>query len=114
MKYVYGIILLCFIFLYTWCYAEETLPVKLSLSSSAFSHEGDIPSDYTCDGQHISPPLSIDGVSKRAQSLMLVVVDREASTPPNQAVIWFMYNIPPQTKTIAPNQIPESSLIGRN
>lgn len=115
MRYFYYFILLCFTS--TLCYAEDTgniTPIRLSLSSPAFDHEAAIPMEYTCDGQNISPPLTIDGVNKRARSLMLFAVDKEASTPPHQAVIWFMYNIPPQTKTISSDQIPELSLVGRN
>lgn len=118
MKYIIGLCLMCF---YSLSYAGETAPivvsekpVRLSLSSPAFNQEGMIPTDYTCDGKRSSPPLVINGVSKKAQSLILVAVDKESSTPPDQAVIWFIYNIPPQTKTIASNQTPAFSTVGRN
>jgi Raf kinase inhibitor-like YbhB/YbcL family protein len=113
MKYIRYIVSLALIFLYTWSYADER-PVPLSLGSPVFSHEGTIPSEYTCDGQNIFPPLSINGVSKKARSLTLVAVDKESSTPPYQSIIWFIYNIPPQTKTIAPNQPSQLFVTGPN
>lgn len=106
------IISLALLFLHTLSYADER-PVPLNLGSPAFNHQGAIPMEYTCDGQNIFPPLAINGVSKKAQSLTLVAVDKESSTPPYQSIIWFIYNIPPQTKTIAPNQ-PSQFVTGRN
>ncbi len=105
------------LFLVTICtlsYAEEFMerPAKMVLASPAFAHEGAIPSEYTCDGKNISPPFTIKGVPKKAQSLILIVGDKESSTPPDQAIVWFIYNIPPQTKTIAANET--SFPTGRN
>ncbi len=105
MKYYYLIVLLCF---NTLCYAEASTAImeneKPVLTSPAFDHGTSIPMEYTCDGQNLSPPLAMSGIGKRAQSLMLVVVDKESSTPPYQSIIWFVYNLPPHTKTLLPNQ----------
>lgn len=88
--------------------------VPLGLSSPAFNHEQTIPTKFTCDGKSFSPPLTIHNVPKNAKSLMLTVVDKESSMPPDQNVIWFIYNIPPQTKTIQENTLPPQSLLGQN
>lgn len=47
----------------------------LSIVSSVFDEGGTIPSKYTCDGENISPPLTITGVPEGAQSVVLVMDD---------------------------------------
>ena len=50
----------------------------MSLYSPAFLENGYIPSKYTCDGENVSPPLHIRGVSAKARSLVLVMEDPDA------------------------------------
>ena len=47
----------------------------MKLTSSAFEHEGKIPSKYTCDGDNISPPLAISDVPSGTKSLTLLMDD---------------------------------------
>lgn len=61
------------------------------LSSSAFENNGTIPSQYTCDGNSTSPPLTISGVPQTAKSLALTVVDVDA--PRGPFTHWTMWNI---------------------
>lgn len=49
--------------------------VALNLSSSAFQPNGLIPSQYTCDGSNVSPPLVWAGIPGDAQSLVLIMDD---------------------------------------
>ncbi len=68
------------------------------LSSTAFNHNGEIPSLYTCDGRDISPPLAWKGVPEAAKSLVLIVDDPDAPNPkaPKMTwVHWVLYNLPP-------------------
>src|SRR6478736_3309763 len=39
----------------------QAVPQGLSIASSAWTAGGEIPLGYTCDGQNVSPPLSITG-----------------------------------------------------
>lgn len=40
--------------------------MSMQLSSSAFTHNGNMPSRYTCDESDISPPLNWSGVPPQA------------------------------------------------
>ena len=76
------------------------------ITSSAFSHEGSIPSRYTCEGEDISPPLSWMNVPDAAQSLVLIIDDPDAPDPkaPKMTwVHWVLYNIPPDVTDLPEN-----------
>ncbi|MDH2907788.1 MAG: YbhB/YbcL family Raf kinase inhibitor-like protein, partial [Candidatus Nitrosotalea sp.] len=64
----------------------------LKVSSSAFRNEGNIPSEFTCDGQDISPPLSIANVPKGAKTLSIIMDDPDA--PMGTFTHWIIWNIP--------------------
>ena len=71
--------------------------MTLILTSTAFSHNQEIPLLYTCDGSDQSPPLNWSGVPRRTKSLALVVYDPDAPDPaaPKMTwVHWVLYNIP--------------------
>ncbi|WP_036500750.1 YbhB/YbcL family Raf kinase inhibitor-like protein [Nitrosococcus oceani] len=72
--------------------------MSLTLTSPAFNHQGEIPLDYTCDGQDISPELSWSNLPEGTKSLVLIVDDPDAPDPaaPKMTwVHWLLYNIPP-------------------
>jgi len=85
---------------------NEKIPMTLSLTSSVFEHDGLLPQKYTCDGEKISPPLTISGVPKEAQSLVLIMDDpdipQEAKDRLGVEIIdhWVVYNIPTDTVEI--------------
>lgn len=77
--------------------------MALELSSSAFSDGGEIPAEYTCQGNDTSPPLAWAGVPDQARSLVLIVDDPDAPDPkaPKMTwVHWVVYNMPPQTGSL--------------
>ena len=51
---------------------------KLVVMSSAFKNNGLIPRMYTCDGEDVNPPLTIDGLPQGTKSLVLIVDDPDA------------------------------------
>jgi len=70
----------------------------LTMTSSAFSHNGKIPGRYTCDGDDISPDLQWSGLPKGTRSLVLIVDDPDAPDPAAPKMVWVhwvLYNIPP-------------------
>ena len=70
----------------------------LEVTSSAFRNNGAIPSEYTCEGSEISPPLSWSKVPAGTKSIALLVVDPDA---PNGAFThWLVTGIPPSTTSL--------------
>jgi len=77
----------------------------MKIESTAFGHEGKIPSQYTCDGENIHPPLSFSAVPSQTRSLVLVVDDPDA--PSGTWVHWILWNISPRIKSIGEGNIPQ-------
>jgi Raf kinase inhibitor-like YbhB/YbcL family protein len=95
--------------------------MPLTLTSSAFSEGGSIPTRHTCKGEDISPRLQWDGIPPETQSLVLIVDDPDAPDPkaPKMTwVHWVLYNIPPETshlpEDIATGDLPSGTEEGIN
>jgi hypothetical protein len=76
---------------------------ELTVSSPAFENNKLIPSKYTCDGDNVNPPLTIEGVPDETKSLVLIVDDPDA--PMGTWDHWIVWNIPPTNK-IEENTVP--------
>lgn len=80
------------------------------LTSSAFSSQARIPTRYTCDGEDLSPPLTIDGIPEGTAALVLIVDDPDA--PQDVWDHWVAYDIPPEA--VIPEGVPNLGTGGRN
>ncbi|MEO1403356.1 MAG: hypothetical protein AAFV72_19195 [Cyanobacteria bacterium J06635_1] len=49
--------------------------MTLVLSSRAFTPSGEIPAEYTCEGQDRSPPLVWQGIPEATRSLALIILE---------------------------------------
>jgi len=78
--------------------------MAMSISSTAFRHEGDIPSRHTCDGLDLSPPLTFHDVPATAKSLVLICDDPDA--PAGVWDHWLLYNLSPATPGL-PEGLPD-------
>ena len=77
----------------------------MKITSSAFHEGGSIPSKFTCDGSDTSPPMQITAIPSEAKSLVLIADDPDA--PGGLFTHWLVWNIPPQTSSIAEGNAPK-------
>jgi Raf kinase inhibitor-like YbhB/YbcL family protein len=88
----------------------------MKLTSSAFKHNGHIPSKYTCDGEELSPPLEIADVPKEAKALVLIVEDPDVPKVVRADQMWdhwIVVNLPPTTVSIKENE-KVRAILGKN
>ena len=95
--------------------------MAIIITSSAFSHNENIPSVYSCDGRDISPPLAWQNIPPTAKSLALIVDDPDAPDPaaPKMTwVHWVLYNMPVGSpgleEGISPAALPAGAMEGIN
>jgi Raf kinase inhibitor-like YbhB/YbcL family protein len=100
---------------------EGDVAMTMTITSSAFSHNGPIPAHCTCDGEDISPPLEWSGLPQRTKSLVLIVDDPDAPDPaaPKMTwVHWVLYNLPSSAVGLAEgvhaNDLPARTKQGLN
>jgi Raf kinase inhibitor-like YbhB/YbcL family protein len=85
---------------------------RVNVFSPAWEDGGLIPKKYTCDGENVSPPLSVAGMPEKAVSWMLVMHDPDA--PPGDFAHWAVWNINPQVTTFSEGAVPEAVVEGKN
>ena len=107
--------------LFTSIGALPEVDMSLTLISTAYTHEGDIPTRYTCEGDDVSPPLHWQGAPPGTKSFVLIVDDPDAPDPaaPKMTwVHWVLYNIPPDADFLPEDadsqELPEGTLEGVN
>jgi Raf kinase inhibitor-like YbhB/YbcL family protein len=70
--------------------------LELTVKSSAFENNKLIPVKYSCDGDEVNPPLTINDVPLGTKTLVLIVDDPDA--PRGTFDHWIVWNIPPTGK----------------
>lgn len=71
--------------------------MPLVMRSSAFRPMGEIPQQYTCDGEDRTPPLDWKDVPPGTMSFALIVDDHDAPDPkaPQKTFVhWVLYDLP--------------------
>lgn len=85
---------------------EPSMSTTFSLTSSAFKDGELIPARYTCDGDNVSPPLSIRNIPAGTKTLALIADDPDIpeSVKKSRGIQvfdhWVLFNIPSDTKEI--------------
>jgi Raf kinase inhibitor-like YbhB/YbcL family protein len=91
--------------------------MTLSLKSTAFVHEGDMPRNHTCDGADVSPALAWNDPPAGTQSFSLIMDDPDA--PAGTWVHWVIYDLPAQAQELREGvpkekELKDGSRQGRN
>jgi len=73
--------------------ASFTSQTQLTVTSTSFKDNGNIPGKYSCEGTQASPPLAVTGVPSDAKSLALILHDPDAPMP-GGFTHWVVWNIP--------------------
>lgn len=92
---------------------------EITISSSAFTPEGEIPTKHTCQGDDASVPLTWSAIPDGAESLALIVDDPDAPDPEAPKTVWVhwvLYNLPVTATGLeeAVTDLPEGTLAGKN
>lgn len=95
--------------------------MSLTLTSTAFIHQGQIPSLYTCEGDDAAPALSWSGAPAGTESFALIVHDPDApdpAKPQRDYVHWVLYDIPGSVTALPEGALtsvlPAGTRVGRN
>jgi Raf kinase inhibitor-like YbhB/YbcL family protein len=107
--------------------------MALELTSPAFTHEGEIPAPYTCDGEtrspapalythdeeDRSPELNWSGLPAGTKSLTLIMAESDNTASARTACVhWILYDLPPHatglTEAAKPQDLPAGSREGLN
>ena len=90
----------------------------LALRSNAFTHNGSIPREYTCDDADVAPQLEWNGAPAGTKSFALIVDDPDAPDPKAPKMVyvhWVLYDIPASATSIAKGgKTPAGARDGRN
>ncbi len=87
-------------------------PARFTLRSPAFAENARIPTEYSCTGRNVAPPLRWQHVPAGAESLAVVVEDPDA--PAGRYVHWVVSGIPPTTTEIVDGVLPPTAVVSLN
>src|SRR5438094_861086 len=78
--------------------ADARDPRPLTVTSTAFAPNGDIPADYTCEGRSVSPPIAWSEPPTETRSLAVIVDDPDA--PRGTFEHFALFNLPPSERSL--------------
>jgi Raf kinase inhibitor-like YbhB/YbcL family protein len=92
--------------------ADPPKPATLEVTSPAFAANGDIPSEFTCEGTDTPPPLAWSEVPAGTKSIAIVVEDPDA--PKGTFTHWMVTGISPATRSIGGGPLPSGAMAIKN
>ena len=92
--------------------------MSLHISSPVFNEGGNIPLEYTKDGQNVSPALRWTGNPAKTLSLVLILHDPDAPVP-GGFTHWVVFNLPPDSNgltegVVRRERLEDGTLQGKN
>ncbi len=72
--------------------------IQLQIKSSAFESGAYIPSRYTCEGDNVNPPITIENIPVGTKSLVIIIEDPDAAKGTFNH--WTIWNIRPVVNII--------------
>nr|WP_249420021.1 hypothetical protein [Rhabdothermincola salaria] len=85
-------------------------PIGLSITSPAWEPGGAIPATFTCDGDGVSPPLTVAGADDSVVELVVVV-----SAPDDAGSFhWVVAGLDPREGSIGEGAVPPGAVVARN
>lgn len=78
--------------------ATITKTAELTIGSTEFANKDYLPSKYTCEGENINPPITIENIPPGTKSLTLIIDDPDA--PDGVFDHWIVWNIHPMEMII--------------
>ncbi len=91
---------------------SSAAPGKFALTSPAFADNTPIPTEYTCKGRNVPPPLRWQNIPSGAKTLALVVDDPDA--PSGLYIHWVVTGIPSSTTEIGDGALPRGAVVSQN
>lgn len=83
----------------------------MKLESPAFHPNDMIPSQYTCDGRNLSPPLTWSDVPAETRSFVLIMDDPDAVAVSGRVFDhWVLYDLPAETRQLPEGMPPAARL----
>ena len=76
----------------------------MRLKSRDFKENGNIPSEFTCDGRDVSPQLSWEDAPAETKSFALSVTDPDA--PGGTWIHWLVHDVPKDVRNIDQGSLP--------
>jgi Raf kinase inhibitor-like YbhB/YbcL family protein len=70
----------------------ETKTKKILVDSPAFSHNGHIPMQYTCEGENFNPAIEISDLPGDTVSVAIILEDPDV--PSGVFTHWLLWNLP--------------------
>ncbi|NLD92554.1 MAG: YbhB/YbcL family Raf kinase inhibitor-like protein [Fibrobacter sp.] len=87
---------------------------SINVSSNSFKNGDNIPMEYTCDSENISPHISWCGIPKETESIVIVAYDKDIPFRGLSFftwIHWVVYNIPPEVTELNENLPKDAKLI---
>jgi len=102
------ILSVAFVFLAASLSVAKDSSGKMELRTTAFRPGSVIPTQFTCSGANISPPLSWTQPPLQTRSFLLIVDDPDA--PAGTWVHWVVYNLPASARQL-PEHVPPGETV---